>query len=207
MNIEAPTAEPRRYHHGDLRAALLAAAEDVLVEDGLEAFSLRKVAKRVGVSHAAPAHHFGDAAGLLSDLAEAGFTRFRKAMEARQARVDPSDARAMISASGLGYLDFASENRALFRLMFASDRAAPPDDRDYPEAYAAFDHLAADIERLRGVSPFADEAAMLDALAVWSTAHGLADLYVSGRMKPLRALDETAREQAFTDILLRAIGA
>eukprot|EP01036_Dinobryon_divergens_P003443 gene3443-4542_t len=60
-----PSAEGRSYHHGDLRAALLAAAEDELAARGVEGFSLRQVAKRAGVSHAAPAHHFGDAAGLL----------------------------------------------------------------------------------------------------------------------------------------------
>ena len=61
--------DDRKYHHGDLRAALLAAAEAELAERGVEAFSLRQVAKRAGVSHAAPAHHFGDAQGLLTALA------------------------------------------------------------------------------------------------------------------------------------------
>jgi hypothetical protein len=67
------TAAPRPYHHGDLRAALLSAAEEELAERGMEAFSLRSVAKRAGVSHAAPAHHFGDAQGLLTALAAEGF--------------------------------------------------------------------------------------------------------------------------------------
>jgi AcrR family transcriptional regulator len=72
------------YHHGDLRAALLAAGEAVLTETGVEGFSLRLVAKRVGVSHSAPAHHFGDAQGLLTALAAEGFRRFLLAMQARQ---------------------------------------------------------------------------------------------------------------------------
>lgn len=66
---DAPPPPPRPYHHGDLRAALLHAAEEELAERGMEAFSLRSVAKRAGVSHAAPAHHFGDAQGLLTALA------------------------------------------------------------------------------------------------------------------------------------------
>jgi AcrR family transcriptional regulator len=64
------------YHHGDLRAALIKAGEAVLAETGVTGFSLRAVAKRVGVSHSAPAHHFGDAKGLLDALATEGFRRF-----------------------------------------------------------------------------------------------------------------------------------
>ena len=74
MNSDAPHKLP--YHHGDLAAALLAAAEAELAEKGVEAFSLRSVAKRAGVSHAAPAHHFGDATGVLTALATEGFRRF-----------------------------------------------------------------------------------------------------------------------------------
>ena len=61
-----------QYHHGDLRAALLRAAEAELNEAGIEAFSLRRVAKRAGVSHAAPAHHFRDVRGLLTALSAEG---------------------------------------------------------------------------------------------------------------------------------------
>ena len=87
------------YHHGDLRAALIAAAEATLAETGVEGFSLRQVAKRVGVSHSAPAHHFGDTQRLLCALAAEGFRRFREAMLARQAAAAP-DARAQLVASG-----------------------------------------------------------------------------------------------------------
>ena len=78
------TARHDGYHHGDLRAALLAAGEEVLEESGVAGFSLRHVARRVGVSHSAPAHHFGDAQGLLAALATDGFRRFLAAMRVRQ---------------------------------------------------------------------------------------------------------------------------
>ena len=78
-------AEAPRYHHGDLRAALLAAAETELDERGVESFSLRGVARRAGVSHAAPAHHFRDVRGLLTALAAEGFARFLAAQRAREA--------------------------------------------------------------------------------------------------------------------------
>ena len=84
MKTPAPARDPdpaadrvgRRYHHGDLAAALLVAGEAELVDKGIESFSLRGVAKRAGVSHAAPAHHFGDANGLLNAIAARGFERF-----------------------------------------------------------------------------------------------------------------------------------
>src|SRR5271156_1021705 len=66
----------RRYHHGDLHAALVAAAEEILERDGIQALTLRATARAAGVSHAAPAHHFGDLTGLLSDLAAGGYVRF-----------------------------------------------------------------------------------------------------------------------------------
>ena len=67
----AQETKRKPYHHGDLRAALIAAAEAELIEKGADAFSLRGTAKRAGVSHAAPAHHFRDANALLDALAEA----------------------------------------------------------------------------------------------------------------------------------------
>ncbi len=67
----------RPYHHGDLRAAMLQAAEAILNRDGLGALTLRAAAREAGVSHAAPPHHFGDLSGLLSELAASGFVRFR----------------------------------------------------------------------------------------------------------------------------------
>lgn len=127
-------------------------------------------------------------------------------MEARQVGVAPSDARAMLAASGLGYLDFASNNRALFRLMFASDRVGASGGEEFPEASAAFAHLARDVERLRGASPFEDAAAMADATAVWAMAHGLADLLVSGKLGSLQKMSPADRERAVSELILRAAG-
>jgi AcrR family transcriptional regulator len=142
------------YHHGDLRAALIKAGEAVLAETGVTGFSLRAVAKRVGVSHSAPAHHFGDAKGLLDALATEGFRRFLAAMEARQAAEPDRDARQQLLASGLGYLDFAISSPALFRLMFSTDKPKPKTPELAAAAEASFLHLVDGVARLRGVSPF-----------------------------------------------------
>ena len=112
----AEHTEPARpYHHGNLRDALLQAAETVLQRDGLPGLTLRAIARETGVSHTAPKHHFGDTAGLLSDLAASG--HWRLGMEiAAQARLLPSG-RARRRAVAQGYVHFAAREPELFRLM------------------------------------------------------------------------------------------
>lgn len=185
----------KKYHHGDLRAALLAAAEAELAERGVEGFSLRSVAKRAGVSHAAPAHHFTDAGGLLTALAAEGFRRFLDTQAAREAQAAP-DPRAQLLAAGLGYVDFALARPALFRLMFGSDRAEFADPELSAASEAAYLHLVGQVRALGGNDT--------DAAAVWSVAHGLADLMAAGRLKPLYALPPEARDAAVAGILLRS---
>jgi AcrR family transcriptional regulator len=193
-------ADRDSYHHGDLRAALIAAAEIELAQAGLEGFSLRRVAKRVGVSHSAPAHHFGDVPGLLNALATEGFRRFLAAMEARQA-VAPPDPRAQLVASGLGYLDFAESAPALFRLMFASRRTDTRTPELAEAGRAAYDNLVDCVVRLRGVSPYADPAAMLQVAAAWSMVHGYAELVISGRMRSEAELTKPERDAHLARIL------
>lgn len=193
------------YHHGDLRAALIKAGEAVLAETGVTGFSLRAVAKRVGVSHSAPAHHFGDAKGLLDALATEGFRRFLAAMKARQAAETSGDARQQLIASGLGYLDFAISSPALFRLMFVIDKPEPKSSDLAAAAEASFIHLADGVARLRGVSPFEAPAAMTDVMAIWSMVHGFAELYISGRIGPLDCKPVPDRDALLKQLLERAM--
>ena len=155
--------EPERqgYHHGDLRRALLEAAEVELAEKGPEGFTLRGCAKRAGVSHAAPAHHFGDVSGLLSALAAEGFERFLKTTAARMNTADPGDSRARLVAMGLGYIDFARANPALFSLMFSSRKADFQDGKLQQAAAASFEQLVAGVGgcRRRPVDDTARKAA------------------------------------------------
>ena len=191
------------YHHGDLRHALLDAGEKELAEKGIEGFTLRGCAKRAGVSHAAPAHHFRDANGLLTALAAIGFERFLSFQKARQADAAP-DARSQLVASGLGYVDFALAHPELFRLMFASKRADFSSAALVEAANAAFDYLVHGVKSIRDRDPYRDSAAMLDVMATWGLCHGLADLMLSGRMKPLLAMPPDARDAALSEIIGRA---
>ena len=206
MKAKSTPAHERSYHHGNLFSALLDAAEDELIERGMEGFSLRGVAKRAGVSHAAPAHHFGDANGLLTALAARGFEQFIQRQRDFRLRA-PTDARAQLAASGVGYVVFALEKPAIFRLMFSSDRP----DFDDPDlqriAESAFEEL---VEHVRGVtedqgSPKKDGAMMLDVAAAWAVAHGLADLLVAGRLHTLGSLPPRTRDRRIAEIIGRAI--
>ncbi|RYI25163.1 MAG: TetR/AcrR family transcriptional regulator [Acetobacteraceae bacterium] len=180
----------RPYHHGALRAALLAAGEEELAEKGVEAFSLRSVAKRAGVSHAAPAHHFGDTGGLLTALAAEGFRRFQDTLDASETAA--TDAREKAIRAGLGYLEFAIARPALFRLIFTSvrpDFTAP----DLVEASdAAYHHLVGLITSLGG-----DDT---DVVALWATSHGIADLAAGQKLRTLQGKGGPER-----DAMLRAV--
>jgi AcrR family transcriptional regulator len=108
----------RPYHHGNLRAALLAQAERTLRESGLEGLSLRELARQTGVSHAAPRRHFADRQALLDALAESGFARLGEQLRAA-AGSSGEDYEPRLRATGNAYVRFASEDAALLELMFA----------------------------------------------------------------------------------------
>ncbi|WP_016696952.1 MULTISPECIES: TetR/AcrR family transcriptional regulator [Actinoalloteichus] len=115
-----PATTPERpYHHGNLRAALLDAAERSLAEHGSDQLSLRDLAREVGVSHAAPRRHFPDRQALLDALAEAGFARLDAVLRtALAAAGDGFPAR--LRAAATAYTRFATENAALLELMYTS---------------------------------------------------------------------------------------
>ena len=185
----------RPYHHGDLRAALLAAGEAELTERGVEGFSLRSVAKRAGVSHAAPAHHFGDVRGLLTALAAEGFRRFQAAMDAQEATT--TDPRERAIRAGLGYLDFALARPALFRLIFSSTRTDFTDPDLVSAGDTAYRHLVGLIDDLGG-----DRS---DVAALWAMSHGIADLSVGGRLMMFANMDKGERTSALRDLLDRVL--
>jgi len=187
--------DEKPYHHGDLRAALLAAGEAELAERGIEGFSLRSVAKRAGVSHAAPAHHFGDVGGLLTALATEGFLRFQAALDAREAGVTDPHERAL--RAGLGYLDFATARPALFRLIFSSAKPDVADPALHAAAEAAYQHLIGLVKAMGG-----DEA---DIIALWAASHGIADLALGGKLRMMHHMAEPAREVLVRAVLTRVL--
>ncbi|MHA7774391.1 TetR/AcrR family transcriptional regulator [Roseibium sp. M-1] len=119
--MEIPVLSDAKYHHGNLKEALVQAGLDILREEGLAALSLRACAARVGVSHGAPKNHFASLAVLQAAIASEGFRRFAATMRSHMAR-SATDARSQILASARGYIAFVEENADLFRLMFTLER-------------------------------------------------------------------------------------
>lgn len=198
-------SDARAYHHGDLRKALLAAGEAELAEKGVEGFTLRGCAKRAGVSHAAPAHHFKDANALLTALATEGFRRFIEAMRRRrEAATTPQD---RLTAIGLGYVDFARANPALFRLMFSSSRPDCTDAALERSSREAFGVLLEGVGAVRGVDPMTDRAAMTDVAAAWAMVHGIAELLLSDRMPFIAAISGSDPDIVLRQLIARSVPA
>ncbi len=172
------------YHHGALRAALLGAAEAILDREGIAALTLRATAREAGVSHAAPAHHFGDLSGLLTELAAAGFGRFRAHLlaEVDAAGTDPA---ARLVGLGRGYVGFAIACPGLFQLMFRSERLDWSSPALRSAGDAAFALLTQDVPEVGTPSAPDGVQRLVVAVGRWSLAHGLATLLIDGRLAPM----------------------
>lgn len=177
-------AERPGYHHGDLRATLVHAGM-AMVEAG-EPFSLRALARRAGVSTAAPYRHFADRDALESALAVQGLRDLMSDLTA--ARPVPTSVKE-VAELAVGYVRFALRRPALFRLMFGRPCDTQDDDR-VRAAGALHDYLEA---VMAAVFPHADPVALADA--GWSLAHGLAFLHLDGKLPNTdpAAVDERVR--------------
>src|SRR3984885_6059022 len=168
----------RSYRHGNLPAALLAAARQILDENGLQAVGLRETARRVGVSATAAYRHFTSKEDLLASVAAEGFHELAAAMQSASRGANP------LSRAGLAYIEFADQNRGLFRLMFGPVLA---ERTKYPTLQAATAGVEALL--LRGVADL-DQRPLNDnlaAMAAWGLVHGLSHLIVDGFFPAARA--------------------
>ena len=161
------------YHHGDLRTALVRAAMELLDESGETALSLRAVARRAGVSPAAPYRHYDDREALVSAVAAVGYRELAERLAA--AHPSPSTPEQLASVA-IAYVEFALERPALFRIMFGE-----PCDRDNKERVAA---TAAVSEYVRAIAErtFPDADADALATAIWALVHGFAFLHLDGKL-------------------------
>jgi AcrR family transcriptional regulator len=171
---------PPAYHHGALRQALLAATEELLLESGVDAFTLRECARRAGVSHAAPAHHFGDARGLLTAFATVGFDRLADQMEA-YLRAAPARPAERLVAVGQAYIDFALDHRAHFQLMFGSDRLDTGDPELARAGQRASEPLHLAMAEVMAAHRLPPESLPPRLLLAWSAVHGYATLVLEGQ--------------------------
>jgi AcrR family transcriptional regulator len=172
----------RRYHHGNLRVALLDAAERSLERKGAAGLALRAIARDARVTHAAAYHHFEDRDALLRAVAARGFERFAEALAAAAREHAGPDAFLEV---GVAYVRFATSHPALFRLMFGAE-AARGRSGD-PELRAAAERaLEVLLAGVRAAAPkLSDAAVRRRAAGAWSVVHGLSALILDGQLAPL----------------------
>lgn len=164
------------YHHGDLRRTLLAETASAIAEDGVAKLSMRALAKRAGVSNAAPAYHFGDKSGLLTALAAEGFDRLAEAMA--------SVGDGGLISRGVAYVEFALACPSHFTVMF-QPRLLHDDDVELTAArQRAWAALSVGVAKTRQ-GPDSDFG-----VAAWSLVHGYATLVLSGAVEPEDALKQ-----------------
>ncbi len=174
MTTPPPAAER------ELREALLRAAEEEVAEHGSASVSLRAVARRAGVSHAAPAYHFVDKAGLLTALAIRGYQRLAASMREAIATGDGQAPARELQAAGLGYVRFALAHPGLFDVMWRSSVLHRDDPELEQHADAAFDVLLEAIGAAQARGWAAGRDATHLALVAWSWVHGFATLWLAG---------------------------
>ncbi len=172
------------YHHGNLRDSLIESAHSILAADGVESVSLRNVAKQTGVSATALYSHFHDKRELLAVLATQGFERLSDLMVVEAGKRSPGDQLGAPDLAGLalGYVKFATDNSALFQLMFGREVG---NLKDYPflqEAGARCYGLMADSVAARLRESGAPDSPAVAATAAWSMVHGLSTLINDGRI-------------------------
>ena len=169
------------YHHGDLKNALIKAGVKILAKEGVNGLSLRKVAKQVGVSHAAPYSHFADKQALIAAISTEGFKQLLKQIASvREAHQDPS---ALLLETARAYIQFAVNEPDRFKLMFSS---VIEKEKEYPEFVAAsqenFQQLVSVVEACQQADLLKPGPSDLMAISVWSSVHGMIMLILEGQV-------------------------
>ena len=198
----------RPYHHGSLKLALVDAVEQVVRERGVGHVSLRAVARQVGVTHAASAHHFENKAGLLTAFATQGYVQLAGAVLAAIDEAQPADGPSVLEAVGRGYVRFALANPGRFEVMFRLD-LLNADDADFVAASdGAYSLLVSTVARCQSEGFLGSNDPEVVAVSAWSMVHGLAALWISGRLgerirekDPSRLADRVSR--LYVDAVVR----
>jgi AcrR family transcriptional regulator len=194
-NADRP-AKGGRYHHGDLKEALIDAAMALITERGVRSFSLAEVSRRLGVTVAAPYRHFADRDDLLAAVAVRAVNAFAAAVDAEAREAGSAEER--LAAMARGYVRFAAEQRPLFDMVYDSGL----DKHRYPElrlAYAAVDDaFLASVQEITGSDP-AQTSALETALE--AAAHGYAMLLIDGTFGDGADAIRTGADQAAGTVL------
>ena len=182
----------RPYHHGNLRQALIDTASAMLRDDKGWQFTLREVARRAGVSHAAPYKHFPDKASLLSELALHGFEQLEAAT---RAAISPRQrsARKAFMAAAQAYVDFGTHNPSLYRLMFSAEAGNAEATHLSARAMSALGVLIDLLQRGQESGEFRQRPLRGQAAACWSMVHGIVMLGIEGLLHPSKVGEDPIR--------------
>lgn len=184
----------KTYHHGNLKEALIAAGLEILSEYGLEGFSLRNVAKRIGVSHTAPYNHFADKQALLAAISTAGHEQFHQILldTFEKSKENPP---GILPEIAWAYLQFALDNPARFKLMFSG---ALEEERNHPalteisgKSNALFEEI---IAFCQGKGRLAESDVQTIAVKLWSTTHGFTTLILEDQFPHKYLQDQNLKE-------------
>ena len=173
----------RPYHHGDLKRVVIETAQDMLREEKGWQFTLRELARRAGVSHAAPYKHFPDKSALLAELATLGFDQLRREVDGtsvRQARTS----RAEFVAAAKAYIQFGTANPSLYRMMFSADVDKKAFRTLDEAATSAFAVLTTILERGQSSGALKKQPVRGQAAATWALLHGFTLLAIDGQLLP-----------------------
>ncbi|WP_372390981.1 TetR/AcrR family transcriptional regulator [Xanthomonas sp. NCPPB 3582] len=179
--MQAPSDRP--YHHGDLRRAIVDTALDLLQEENNWQFTLREVARRAGVSHAAPYKHFPDKSALLSELATIGFERLRGALLAAGTK-GGTTLLEEVSAVSRAYIAFGAANPALYRLMFSAEEGRVVGVHLDAPAMAVFQVVVDLLQRGQVEGRVRQQPLDGQAAACWGMVHGMTMLAIDGLLVP-----------------------
>jgi AcrR family transcriptional regulator len=190
-----------RYHHGDLRRALLQDAARTIAAQGVEALTLREVGRRLGVSRTALYRHFSDKTALLAAVARDGFQRFAHDLQAGWAEA-PGTLRGF-ELMGHAYIRFALSHQAHYRVMFGDyAHLCEKDPELYRDGSASFAVLTNALVSLQNAGLVRRDDPVLLAQYVWGIVHGIAMLAINGQ---LGSVSESERLDALTDLALRRV--
>jgi AcrR family transcriptional regulator len=173
---------PKRYHHGQLRSALIETAAEMIAQGGLEDLTMRSLGRRLGVSRTAPYRHFADKTALLCAVAAGGFDRLTERYQ-RINRDGSLDGLTRLKKIGQAYIEFALKNPGPYRLMFGHEITHQSRTPELLTAAAGtFDEFLKAVVDLKNQLNLAADEVNLVATTAWSTAHGLATLLIDGQI-------------------------
>lgn len=194
----------KTYHHGDLKNALIKAGVEILSKEGIGKLSLRKVALKAGVSHTAPYSHFSDKQSLIAAISTEGFQRLSKALDSAIESQANNPKKQLIEGAQT-YLNFAMENKDIFKIMFSS---ALEKEKEYPAfveiSQKTFRRVVEIVEACQEAGIIKSGEADVLAVIIWGQVHGIISLALEGQISHT-VLEKKSLSEIVTQAVERAI--